>query len=65
MPQRTNTQIFQRIITWSMTAPVVYFLFRVTQSFLVPLTWAAILTIFSFPLHRRVCGKTISKSHSA
>lgn len=48
-----------------MTALVVYFLFRVTQSFLVPLTWAAILTIFSFPLHRRVCGKIENRNLAA
>ncbi len=54
MAQRTNTQIFQRAVTWSLTALVIYFLFLVFKSFLVPLTWAAVLTIFAFPLHRAI-----------
>ena len=65
MRQRTNTQIFQRAVTWSLTALVIYFLFLVVKSFLVPLAWAAVLTIFAFPLHRAVLRKIESANLGA
>ncbi len=65
MRQGTNTQIFQRAVTWSLTALVIYFLFLVVKSFLVPLTWAAVLTIFAFPLHRAVLRKIESANLGA
>lgn len=39
---------------------VIYLLYQVSRSFLVPLTWAAILTIFFFPVHRYFLGKVES-----
>ena len=65
MAQKTNTQIFQRAVTWSLTALVIYFLFLVFKSFLVPLTWAAVLTIFAFPLHRAILRKIESANLGA
>ena len=49
-----NTRAFQRVVTWALAALVIYFLYRVVRPFLIPLTWAAVLSIFFFPLHRRV-----------
>jgi predicted PurR-regulated permease PerM len=49
-----STQSFQHVVAWALAALIAYFLYRVVQAFLVPLTWAAILTIFFFPLHRRI-----------
>ena len=57
MAQKTNTQIFQSAVTWSLTALVIYFLFLVVKPFLVPLTWAAVLTVFAFPLHQLMLRK--------
>lgn len=57
MRERTNTELVQRAIMWSLSALVVYFLYLISQPFLAPLVSAAILAIFSFPLHRATCRK--------
>ena len=57
MREKTHTEYFQRAVTWTLTGLVIFFLYRVVEMFLVPLAWAAILTIFFFPLHRRVLMK--------
>ena len=49
-----NTRAFQTVVTWALATLVIYFLYRVVKPFLIPLTWAAVLSIFFFPLHRRV-----------
>jgi predicted PurR-regulated permease PerM len=49
-----STQSFQHVVAWALAALIAYFVYRVLQAFLVPLTWAAVLTIFFFPLHRRI-----------
>ncbi len=49
-----STQSFQQVVAWALAALIAYFLYRVLEAFLVPLTWAAILAIFFFPLHRKV-----------
>ena len=49
-----STQSFQQVVAWALAALVAYFLYRVLQAFLVPLTWAAILAIFFSPLHRKI-----------
>jgi predicted PurR-regulated permease PerM len=52
MPERTNTELVQRAIVWSLSALVVYCLYLVSEPFLAALVSAAILSIFAFPLHR-------------
>jgi len=52
MPERTNTELVQRAIVWSLSALVVYLLYLVSKPFLAALVSAAILSIFAFPLHR-------------
>jgi predicted PurR-regulated permease PerM len=54
MRQRANTELFQRAVMWALIGIVLYFLFLIFKTFLIPLAWAAVLTIFSFPLHRAV-----------
>ena len=57
MSERTHTEYFQRTVTWTLTGLVIFFLYLVIEMFLVPLTWAAILTIFFFPLHRQLLSR--------
>lgn len=54
MLERVTSPSFQKAVTWGLTVLVIYLLYQVTKIFLVPLIWAAILTIFLFPMHRRV-----------
>jgi len=44
-------------IAWLLGFGILYFLYRVSAPFLPALTWAAILAIFFFPVHRRVCKR--------
>jgi predicted PurR-regulated permease PerM len=60
-----STQSFQQAVAWAMAVLIVYLLYRVWRAFLVPLTWAAILTIFFFPLHRRISLKVKRKNLAA
>jgi predicted PurR-regulated permease PerM len=52
-----SAQSFQQAVAWGMALLIGYLMYRVWQAFLVPLTWAAILTIFFFPLHRRISSR--------
>ena len=49
--------VTRQVTAWAFFALLLYFLYRVTAPFLGALTWAAIVAIFSFPLHRRFCEK--------
>lgn len=49
-----DVRAFRRVVAWGLAAVVMYLLYRVVNPFLIPLTWAVILSIFFFPLHRRV-----------
>jgi len=57
--QRINTHAFQQAVSWVLVALVLYFVYSVVKAFLVPLTWAAVLTIFFFPVHRWVARKVL------
>ena len=65
MREKTHTEYFQRAVTWTLTGLVIFFLYRVVETFLVPLAWAVILTIFSFPMHRRVRDRVRKSNLSA
>ncbi len=65
MRERTNTELVQRAIMWSLSALVVYFLYLVSQPFLAPLVSATILAIFAFPLHRATCRRIESDNIAA
>ena len=65
MMERITGPAFQRAVSWGLAALVIYLLFQVTKVFMVPLTWAAILTIFFFPLHKRVIGLVKSAGGAA
>ena len=65
MIERVTSAGFQRAVTWGLAALVIYLLYQVTKVFLVPLTWAAILTIFFFPMHKRVIGRIESAGGAA
>ena len=65
MMERITSPAFQRAVTWGLAALVIYLLFQVTKVFMVPLTWAAILTIFFFPIHKRVIGRVESAGGAA
>ncbi len=65
MSERTNTELVQRAIMWSLSALVVYFLYLVSEPFLAPLVSAAILAIFAFPIHRATCRKIDSANVAA
>ena len=54
MIERVTSPSFQAVITWGLIALVVYLLYQITKVFLVPLVWAAILTIFFFTVHRKI-----------
>jgi predicted PurR-regulated permease PerM len=60
-----STQSFQQAVAWAMALLIAYLLYRVWEAFLVPLTWAAILTVFFFPLHRRISLRVKRKNLSA
>ncbi len=65
MVQRINTHTFQQAVSWVLVALVLYFVYRVVKAFLVPLTWAAVLTIFFFPVHRWVARKVLKPNLAA
>jgi len=52
MRERTNTELVQRAIMWSLSALVIYGVYLIGKPFFAPLVSAAILAIFAFPLHR-------------
>ena len=56
---------FSAGVRLGLAALVIYLLYQVTKVFLVPLAWAAILTIFFFPIHRRVIGRVESAGGAA
>ncbi len=60
-----SAQSFQQAVAWALAVLIAYLLYRVMQAFLAPLTWAAILTIFFFPLHRRISLRVRRKNISA
>lgn len=60
-----STQSFQQVVAWAMAVLIAYLLYRVGQAFLTPLTWAAILTIFFYPLHRKISLRVKRKSLAA
>ncbi len=59
-----NTQDFQRALAWLLAGLLLFLLYSIVQPFLVSLTWAAILAIFFFPLHRLV-GRVIPGANLA
>ena len=65
MMERVTSLGFQRAVTWGLAALVIYMLYQVTKVFLAPLTWAVILTIFFYPIHRRVMARIQSASGAA
>lgn len=60
-----SAQSFQQAVAWAMAALIAYLLYRVWQAFWGPLTWAAILTIFFFPLHRRISARVKRRNLAA
>ena len=60
-----SAQSFQQAVAWAMAVLIAYLLYRVWQAFLGPLTWAAILTIFFFPLHRRISRRVKRRNLAA
>jgi len=52
-----RSQTFRHGVTWGLVILVVYLLYQVSKGFLVPLAWAAILTIFFSPAHKYFLGK--------
>ena len=65
MLERVTSPGFQKAVTWGLAVLVIYLLYQVIKVFLVPLIWAAILTIFLFPIHKRVLGCIKSASGAA
>jgi predicted PurR-regulated permease PerM len=49
-----DSREFQRAVSWGFAALLLYFLYQIVEFFLVPLTWAAVLAIFCYPIHRRI-----------
>jgi predicted PurR-regulated permease PerM len=60
-----SAQSFQQAVAWGMALLIAYLLYRIWAAFLVPLTWAAIFTIFFFPLHLRVSSRVNRRNLSA
>ena len=60
-----SAQSFQQAVAWALAVLIAYLLYRVWQAFWAPLTWAAILTIFFFPLHRRISLRVQRKNLAA
>jgi predicted PurR-regulated permease PerM len=52
-----STRSFQQAVAWGMALLIAYFIYRISRAFLAPLTWASILVIFFFPLHRRISAR--------
>lgn len=49
-----DSRDFQRAVSWGFAALLIYLLYQIVEFFLVPLTWAAVLAIFCYPIHRRI-----------
>jgi predicted PurR-regulated permease PerM len=60
-----STQSFQQVVAWAMAVLIAYLLYLVMRAFLAPLTWAAILTIFFYPLHRQIATRVKRKNLTA
>ena len=57
MRYRMDSREFQRAVSWVLAVLLIYFLYQIVEPFLVPLTWAAVLAIFCYPIHRAILGK--------
>ena len=65
-PKSNGGADFRReVLAWLLAAALLYFLYRVVAPFLSAMTWAAVLTIFFFPVHRRVCERLPGSSGPA
>lgn len=60
-----STQSFQQAVAWALAVLIAYLLYLVMEAFLAPLTWAAILTIFFYPLHRQIATRVKRKNLTA
>ncbi len=64
--ERSAAAEFRReALAWALAAGLLYFVYRVMEPFLAALAWAAILTIFFFPVHRRFCERLPSRGLAA
>ena len=65
MRERTNTELVQRTIMWSLSALVVYCVYLIGKPFFAPLASAAILAIFAFPVHQAATRRIESANLAA
>jgi len=56
-PASATSQRLTLILSYGVLLLLIYLVFRICEPFLVPLGWAAVLTIFFYPMHRWFLGR--------
>ena len=52
-PKSTSDRL-TTVLSYGTLLLLIYLVFRITEPFLVPLAWSAVLAIFFYPLHERI-----------
>ena len=53
LPKSTSDRL-TTVLSYGTLLLLIYLVFRITEPFLVPLAWSAVLAIFFYPLHERI-----------
>jgi len=62
-PKSTSDRL-TTVLSYGTLLLLIYLVFRITEPFLVPLAWSAVLAIFFYPLHERI-EKRLRPTHAA
>src|SRR5271156_4856160 len=56
LPKTTSDRL-TTVLSYGTLLLLIYLVYRITEPFLVPLAWSAVLAIFFYPLHERIDKK--------
>src|ERR1035438_1118069 len=51
---KTTSDRLTTVLSYGTLLLLIYLVYRITEPFLVPLAWSAVLAIFFYPLHERI-----------
>ncbi|MBI1355350.1 MAG: AI-2E family transporter [Acidobacteria bacterium] len=56
-PSRARVEARREALAWVLAMGLLWLVYQVVRSFLSPLIWATVLSIFAYPAHRRLLAK--------
>ena len=62
---RARIDARREVLAWVLAVWLLWLLYRVVHSFLSPLIWATVLTVFFYPVHRRLLGRLKNRTVAA